>query len=161
MLEKTLESPLCCKEIQPVRSKGDQSWIFTGSTDAEAETPILRLPDTNNWWKRPWCWERLKAGGEGDDRGWDGWMMSPSGRTWIWVSSRSWWWPRKPGVLQSMGLQRVGHDWGTELNWTERSLSSGTLTCTASVQENSWEQFCSMLALQSLLFAKVWYSKTN
>ena len=66
-------------------------------------------------WKRPWCWERFKAGGEGDDRGWDGWMESPTQWTWVWASSRSWWWTGKPGVLQSMGSQRVGHDWATEL----------------------------------------------
>ena len=69
-------------------------------------------------WKRPWCWERLKAGGEGDDRGWDGWMASPTGWTWDWVSSRSWWWTGRPGVLQSMRSQRVGKDWATELKWT-------------------------------------------
>jgi len=57
--------------------------------------------------KRPWCWERLKAGGEGDDRGWDGWMASPTQWTWVWVNSRSWWWTGRPGVLQSMGSQRV------------------------------------------------------
>ena len=68
-------------------------------------------------WKRPWCWERLRAGGEGDDRGWDGWMASLTWWTWGWVSSGSWWWTGRPGVLQSMGLQRVGHDW--TLNWTE------------------------------------------
>ena len=68
-------------------------------------------------WKRPWCWERLKAG-EGDDRGWDGWMASQTRRTWIWASSRSWRWTVKSGMLQSMGSQRVGHDWATELNWT-------------------------------------------
>ena len=67
--------------------------------------------------KRPWCWERLRAGGEGDDRGWDGWMVSLTWRTWVWVNSRSWWWTGRPGVLQFMGLQRVGHDWATELNW--------------------------------------------
>ena len=65
--------------------------------------------------KRPWCWERLKVGGEGGDRGWDGWMASPTQRTWVWVNSGSWWWTGKPGVLQSIGLQRVRHDWGTEL----------------------------------------------
>ena len=120
MLEKTLESPLDCKEIQPVYSKGNQSWIFIGRTDAEAEGPILWLPDGKlTHWKRPWCWERLKAGEEGDNRGWDGWMTSLSLWTWIWGSSRMWWWPGKPGVLQSMGWQRVGHNWVTELNWTE------------------------------------------
>ena len=66
--------------------------------------------------KRPWCWERLKAGGEGDDRGWDGWMASPTWWTWVWVGSQSWWWTGKPGVLQSLGSQRVGHKWETELN---------------------------------------------
>ena len=66
-------------------------------------------------WKRPWCWEKLKAGREGVDRGWDGWMASLTQWTWVWASSRSWSWTGKPGVLQSMGPQRVGHDWATEL----------------------------------------------
>ena len=64
--------------------------------------------------KRPWCWERLRAGGEGDNRGWDGWMAPLTQWTWVWVSSGSWWWTGRPGVLQSMVLQRVGHDWATE-----------------------------------------------
>ena len=68
-------------------------------------------------WKRPWCWERLKAGGEGDNREWDGWMASRTQWTWVWASSRSWW-TGKSGVLQSVGLQRVGHDWATDLNWS-------------------------------------------
>ena len=68
-------------------------------------------------WKRPWCWERLKAG-EGDDRRWDGWMASLTQWTWVWASFGSWWWTGKPGMLQSKGSQRVGHDWATELNWT-------------------------------------------
>ena len=68
--------------------------------------------------KRPWCWERLKVGGEGDDRGWDCWMASPIQRTWVWVNSRSWWWTERPGVLQSMGSQRIGHDWATDLIWS-------------------------------------------
>ena len=67
-------------------------------------------------WKRLWCWERLKAGGEGDNRVWDGWMASPTLWMWVWASPGSWWWTGKPGVLQSMGLQRVRHDWVTELN---------------------------------------------
>ena len=66
-------------------------------------------------WKRPWCWERLKAGREGDGRRWNGWMASVNWRTWVWASSGSWWWTGKPGVLQFMGLQRVGHDRATEL----------------------------------------------
>ena len=68
-------------------------------------------------WKRPWCWERLRAGGEGDDRGWDGWMASSTQWTWVWVDSWSWWWTGRPGLLRLMGSQRAGHDWATELNW--------------------------------------------
>ena len=70
-------------------------------------------------WKRLWCWEGLGAGGEGDDRGWDGWMASLTRWMWIWVNSGSWWWTGRPGVLRYLGLQRVRHDWATELNWTE------------------------------------------
>ena len=118
MLEKSLESSFDWKEIQPVHPKGNQSWIFTGTTDAKAETPILSPPDVKNWhWKRPWCWERLKVGREGDDREWDGWMASPTWRTWVWVGSGSWGWTGRPGVLQSMGSQRVRQNWATELNW--------------------------------------------
>ena len=68
--------------------------------------------------KRPWCWERLRAGGEGDNKEWDGWMASPTQWTWIWVDSGSWWWTGRPGMLWFMGSQKVGHDWTTELNWT-------------------------------------------
>ena len=73
-------------------------------------------------WKRPWCWERLKVGGEGDDRGWDGWMASLAWWTWVWVNSGSWWWTGKPGMLQPMGLQRAGHNWATELHWLIRII---------------------------------------
>ena len=72
--------------------------------------------------KRPWCWGILRAGGEGANRGWDGWMASPNQWTWVWVDSSSWWWTGRPGVLQFMGSQRVGQDWATELNWTKVSL---------------------------------------
>ena len=123
VLEKTLESPLDCKEIKPVHPKGNQSWIFIGRTDADSETPILWPPEGDSL-KSPWCWKRLKAGGEGDDRGWDVWMTSLAQWTWVWVSSWSWWWTGKPDVLQSMGLQRVGHDWVTELNWCPSSSFS-------------------------------------
>jgi len=101
VLEKTLESPLDCKEIQPVHPKGNQSWIFIGRTDAEAETPKLLATwcEELTYWKRPWCWERLKVGGEGDERGWDGWMATPTQWTWVWAISSSWSWTRRPGVL--------------------------------------------------------------
>ena len=120
VLEKTLESPLDCKEIQPVHSKGDQFWVFFGRTDSKAETPILWLPDVKSWLiRKDWCWEGLGAGGEGDDRAWYGWMASLTRWTWVWVNSGSWWWTGRPGVLRFMGSQRVGHDWVTEMNWTE------------------------------------------
>ena len=77
--------------------------------------------------KRPWCWERLRVGGEGDHRGWDGWMASPTPWTRVWVSSGSWWWTGRPSVLQSMGLQRVIHDWVTELNWGTRNVITNIL----------------------------------
>ena len=83
----------------------------------------LKLQYLGHWceeptlWKGPWCWESLKAGGGGDDREWDGCMVSPTQWTWVWVGFRSWWWTGKPGMLQSMGLQRVRHNWVTELNW--------------------------------------------
>ena len=117
VLEKSPESPLHCKEIQPVHSKGDQPWDFFGGNDAKAETPVLfYLMEELTHWKRLWCWEGLGAGGEGDDRGWDGWMASPTQWTWVWVNSGSWWWTERPSMLQSMGSQRLRHDWATELN---------------------------------------------
>ena len=118
VLKKTLESSLDSKEIKPVNPKGNQSWILIGKTDAEAQapTPATRCEELTHW-KRPWCWERLRAGGEEGNRGWDGWMdMSLSklhnSVTLAWVS---WWWTGKPGVLQSMESQRIGHNWATEL----------------------------------------------
>ena len=112
-----LPSPLNCKEIQPVHSEGDQPWVFIGRNDAKAETPVLWPPHAKTHWKRLWCWEGLGAGGEGDDRGWDGWMASLTQWTWVWVNSGSWWWAGRLGVLWFMGSQRVGHDWAAELNW--------------------------------------------
>ena len=71
--------------------------------------------------KRPWCWKRLKSGKEGDNKGWEGWMTSLTQWTWVWASSGSWWWTGKPGMLQSMGSQKVQHNWVTELNWGIRN----------------------------------------
>ena len=118
--KRLLKVSWTCKDIQPVHPRGNQSWIFIGSTDFEAETPIFWPPDVKNWHslKSPWCWERLKVGGEGDNRGWNGWVASPTQWTWVWVSSGTWWWMGKPGMLQSMGSQRFGHNWATEVNWT-------------------------------------------
>ena len=118
ILKKTLESPLDCKEVQSIHSEGDQPWNFFGRNDAKAETLVLWPPHVKNWLiGKDWCWEGLGAGGEGDDRGWDGWMASLTRWTWVWVNSGSWWWTGRPGMLQFMGSHRVGHDWATELNW--------------------------------------------
>ena len=104
VLEKTLESPLDCKEIQPVHPKGNLSWIFIGRTDAEAEALILWPPDMKRWLiRKDSHWERLKAGGEGDDREQDDWMASPIQCTWVWASSGRWWRTGMPGMLQYIG----------------------------------------------------------
>ena len=117
VLEKTLESPLNKKEIQPVHSKGDQSWIFIGRRcwSWNSNTLITWCKELTHL-KWPWCWERLKVGGEGDKRGQDGWMELPTQWTWAWVNSGSRWRTGWPGMLQPMESQRVGHDWVTELN---------------------------------------------
>ena len=109
-----------CKEIQPVHSEGDQPWDFFGRNDAKAETPVLWPPHAKGWLiGKDWCWVGLGAGGEGDDRGWDGWMASLTRWTCVSVNSGSWWWTGRPGVLRFMESQRVGHNWATELNWTD------------------------------------------
>jgi len=119
---------------------GEDSWESLG-LQGDPTSPYYRRSDLSihwkNWcwswnsntlatwceeltlWKRHWCWERLKAGVEGDDRGWDGWMASPTQWIWVWVNSGSWWWTGRPGVLQCMGSHGVRHDWATELNWTD------------------------------------------
>ena len=121
VLEKALESPLDCKEIQPVHSEGDQPWVFFGRNDAEAETPVLWPPHTKSWLigkdsdaGRDWGQEE-KGTTEDEMAGWHHWLDGP----WVWVNSGSWWWTGRPGVLRFMGSKRVGHDWATELNWTE------------------------------------------
>ena len=123
VLEMTLESPLDSKEIKPVNPKRNQPWILEGL--------MLKFQYFGHlMWRADSLGKTLMLGGiEGGrrrgDRGWDGWMASLTQRTWVWVSSGSGWWTGRPGVLQSMGLQRVGYDWATELNWTELMLGSG------------------------------------
>ena len=77
--------------------------------------PLATSCEELTHWKRPWCWEGLGAGGEGDNRGWNSWMASPTQWTWVWVNFGCWWWTGRPGVLQFMGSQRIGHNWATEL----------------------------------------------
>ena len=123
VLEKTLEGPLDCKEIQPVYPKGNQSWIFIGRTDAEAEAlKYWNSPISSTWCEELAHWQRLMLGKiEGRRRrGWQRvrWLMTPpTWWTWVWTSSGSWWRTGKPVLLQFMGLQKVGHNWATELNW--------------------------------------------
>ena len=98
------------KEISPVMHWKDWCWCWNSNTLATWCEELTCL-------EKPSCWERLKVGREGDDRGWDGWMASLTWWTWVWVNSGSWWWTRRPGVLPSVELQRVRHNWATELNW--------------------------------------------
>ena len=111
------------KEISPEYYSKDWYWSWNSKTLATWCEELTHL-------KGPWCWERLKAGEEGDNRGWDGCMVSPTQWRWVWVNSGSWWWTGRPGVLQFMGLQRVGHDWATELNWliTSRLIKNFSLS---------------------------------
>ena len=111
------ESALDCKEIKPVDPKGNQSWTFTGRTDAEAEGPLATWGEELTHWNRPWCWEWLKAGGQEDYRGWNGWMASLTWWTWVWVT---------PGVGDGAGILVYCSPWGCKdldtvewLNWTE------------------------------------------
>ena len=106
--------------------RSNQSILKEVSPEYSLEGLMLKLQYSGHLmgrtdsWKRPWCWARLKVGGEGDDRGWDGWMASQTRWTWVWVNSGRWWWTGRPSMLQSMGSQRVGHNWATELNWFKR-----------------------------------------
>ena len=122
VLEKTLESPLDVKETQPVHTKGDQTWVFMGRTDVEAETQyfghLMRRADSL---EKTLMLGKMRTGGEGDNRGWDGWMASLTQWTWVWVNSGSWLWTGRPGVLQFMGSKRVRRKWATELNWFRHS----------------------------------------
>ena len=118
VLEKTLESPLDFKKIQLVHPKGNQSWVFIGRTDVEAETPILWPPDVKNWLigkdadaGKGWRQEKKRTA-EDEMVGWHHWLWR-----WIWVSPGSWWQTGKLGMMQYTGSQRVGHNWATELNW--------------------------------------------
>ena len=122
VLEKTLESPLDCKEIQPVNPKGNQPWVFIGRTDAEAETPILWPPEqrADSFAKalmKIEDWRQEDKGSKQDEM--VGWHHRLSQWTWVWVISGSWWWTGRLGMLQFMGSQKVRHNWATELNWVD------------------------------------------
>ena len=141
---------------------GEDSWESLGLLQGDQMNQSLRISVLNiNWkdwcwswnsstlatwykelthWKRPWCWARLKAGEEGDNRGWDCSMASLTRWTWVWASSRSWWWTGKLGVLQSTGSQRVGHDWATELTDWLMLVNPGevsTLDCAKQISQKN------------------------
>ena len=122
VLEKTLESPLDCKQIQLVHSKGDQSWVFIGRHDVEAATPILWPPDAKSWliWKDP---DAGKDWGQEEKGVTENLMVclmaSLTQWTWVWVNSGNWWWTGRPGMLWFTGSQRIGQNWVTELNWID------------------------------------------
>ena len=109
---RLLRVPLDCKEIQSVHPKGNQPWMFIGRTGcwSWSSNPLDTCYKEPTQWKRPWCWERLRAGGEGDDRGWDGWMASPTQWTWVWANSGRQWRTQKPDMLQPMGSRSIRHD---------------------------------------------------
>ena len=113
MLEKTIENPLDSKEIKPINLKeiNPEYSLEEWKLKLQFFSHLMEVA-LANYWKRPWCWERLKAGGKGGNRGWDGWMASPTQYelTWVWASSGSWWRTGKPGVLQFVGSKRVRHD---------------------------------------------------
>ena len=131
----------------------DWYWSWSSNTLATWYKELTHL-------KRPWCWERLKMEGEGDDRGWDGWMASPTQWTWVWVNSRSWWWTGRPGMLPSMGSQGVGHNWATELKWTNCFTFHYFLTyftlISFSIVEKPW---LSPLNFSDNDIIREWYSK--
>ena len=134
VLEKTLECPLDCKEIKPVNSKGSQFWIFIGRTDAKAEVLIFWPPDMKNWLLRKDLdagkdWRQEEKGRTEDEMA--GWHHQLNGH-WVWASSGSWWWTGKPGMLQPMEFQSVGHKWMSELNWADFLCLSFSLPCISS-----------------------------
>ena len=121
VFENTCKSPLDYKEIKPVNPKGNQSWIFIERTDAEAEALVFWPPDAKSWFigKDPDAGKDWRQEEKGTTEDKMGRMASLTRCTWVWASSGSWWWTGNPGILQSMGLQRVTDDWVTEMNWTE------------------------------------------
>ena len=126
LLKKNLQSATKLLRVPWTARRTNQSILKEISPGICLEGMMLKLKlqyfgscEELTHWKRLWCWEGLGAGGDGDDRGWDGWMASPTQWMWVWVNSGSWWWTGRPGMLQFMGSPRVGHNWATELNWTE------------------------------------------
>ena len=141
VLEKTLGSSLDRWEIHPVNPKGNQPWILIHEKDwcwSWSFNTLAIWCEEPTHWKIPWCWERLKAGGEVDNRGWDGWMASPNQCTWVWANSGRGWRTGRPGMLQSMGLTRIRHDSATE----QQQHAKRTTNCPASLWFLPQTYFC-------------------
>ena len=131
----------------------DQPWDFFRRNDAKAETPILWPPHVKSWLIRKDSDAGRELGaGEGDARGWDGWMASPTQWTWVWVDSTCWWWTGRPGVLRFMGLQRIRHDWATELNWMTDWLIKDSRLSLASFDYNELLGFITL----TTIFVSFW-----
>ena len=159
VLEKTFESPLDCKEIQLVNPKKSvlnihwKDWCWSWNSDTLA-TWCKELTH----WKGSWSWERLMVGGEGDNRGRDGWMASLMQWTWIWLSSRSWWWTGKPGMLQSSGSRKVGPNWVTELNWLNNNYMLALLS---SLRFFKGHQLCKLIIMAMCYWVCNTYTHTH
>ena len=146
-LQGDTTSPSYRKSVLNIHWK-DWSWNWNSNT-------LATLCEELTYFKRPWCWERLKAGGEGDDRGWDGWMASLTQLTWVWVNFSSWWWTGRPGVLQSMELEIVRHNWGTEMNWT--AAISFLCMYLEKTKTLIWKDTCTLVFMEALfIIDKTW-----
>ena len=155
VLVKTLESPLDCKEIQPVHSTGHQPWVFFGRSDAKAETPLLcHLMWRVDSLERTLMMGRIVDRRKGDDGGWDGWMASPTQWTWVWVNSGRWWWTGRPGMLRFNGWQRISHNWVNDLIWSD-------LTCIQISQEAGHEVWYAHLFKNFPPFVVIHTAKVN
>ena len=160
VLEKTLDSPLDCKELQPVHSEGDQPWDFFGRNDAKAETPVLWPPHVKSWSSgKDWCWEGLEAGGERDDRGWDGWMASLTRWTWSeWTLGVG---DRQGGLACWDSWGRKESDMTERLNWTEavnpcKGFPGGSVS-----KERKWKVLVTQSCLTLQLYARLLCSRTS
>ena len=146
--------PMNIQDWFPVGLTGLISFQSKGLSRVSSNTTVQKH------WKRPQCWERLKAGGEGNERGWDGWMASPTQWRWVWVYSGSWWWTGRPGVLQSMGSQRVWHNWATKLNWVNVMVFIGPVLVVVVTLRCEIESLPLRLSAADPVLCQTWWGNT-